>query len=318
MSSARITVLRLLALALLAAGAFVAVYLLAIQTELGQRADRAALAGGRQIPAQAQDAADSVLGIVSIGSLMIVTAALSAIALLRRRPELLLVPATIIGTSLIATELLKDWLLERPDLAATPLKPAENSYPSGHTTIFASIGLAALVVAPPRLRGVAALAAAGLAAAAGVFVVTAGWHRPSDPIGSYLATLTVAAAVLAVFYAWRPSLATRDRTAGPGARSSALARRTELSALGASAALFAGAILFAALRYGPEIDWNRFHLAYLVAIAVIVLVAGLAVGALLRALGTPSRATGANSDTVPARQPARRGREAHVGIGRGI
>jgi hypothetical protein len=313
----RLPALRLAGLALLAALAFVAVYLLGVQTELGQRADEAALAGGRQLPEGAQDAANSVLRTVSIGSLMIATVALSGIALLRRRPELLLLPVAIIGTSLIATELLKHWLLERPDLVLSG-KLGDNSYPSGHTTLFVSIGLAALVVAPPRLRGVAALAAAAIAAAAGVFVVTADWHRPSDPIGSYLATLAVTAAVLAALYAWRPALALRERAPGSAPHPSQLARRIEVAGLAASLTLFGAAVLFAALRYGAEIDVNRFHLAYLLAIAVIVLAAGLTVSLLLRALGPPLRARGANSGTVVARQPARRGREVPAPIGRGL
>lgn len=181
-------VARLIALSALALAGFFAVYLLAVHTEVGQRGDEAALAGVEQVPERAQSAANRMLRTVSIGSLLIATGVLTGIALLRRRPALLLLPAAIIGISLIATEVFKLWLLERPDLVVDS-RIAENSYPSGHTTVFASIGLAFLVVAPPRLRPWAALLAAGLAAASGVFTVTADWHRPSDAVGSYLLTL---------------------------------------------------------------------------------------------------------------------------------
>ena len=70
---------------------------------------------------------------------------------------------------------------------------AGNSYPSGHATVVVEHRprLRSLI-APPRLRTpVGPSGAASVAAAAGVFVVTADWHRPSDAIGSYLLTLAV-------------------------------------------------------------------------------------------------------------------------------
>lgn len=292
---------RLALLAVVVLLAFFAVYVLAVQTELGQRADEAALTGGRDAPPQARDAADSLLRVVSVGSLAIATLALTGLAFLRRRPALLLVPAAVIGVSVVATEVFKLWLFERPDLVIAP-KLEDNSYPSGHTTVFTSIGLAGVVVAPPRLRRTAALLAVTISAAAGVLVVTADWHRPSDPIGSYLLTLAVTAGLLALLYRRRPSLETTERESPPGAP----AART-IEAVGAliAVALFCGASLFASIRYGPDIDWNRFHAAYLFGSAAVTLVAALVVAALLRALGTaptdrPAAASGRDSGSVLA------------------
>lgn len=274
---------RLVVLSLLALVGFLAVYAVAVQTEIGQRADEAALSGGAEVPARAQQAADRMLRIVTIGSLVAAIASLSAVALLRGDARMLLAPVAIVGLSVVATEVMKLWLLGRPDLVADPALQG-NSYPSGHTTVLTSIGLAALVVAPPRLRASAALLAWAMAAGAGVFVLTAEWHRPSDPIGSYLLTLAVTAAVLAV-------LDTRGRALIEGAqgrrhsRPTELARRVEWTAAIAAVGLFVGAVAFATLRYGPEVDWNRANAAFLLASAGIVVAAGLAVGALLRALG---------------------------------
>lgn len=277
---------RLLALSALAALAFGALYLLAVQTGIGQRADEAALTGGRAAPGQAREAADTMLQVVSIGTLAIATAALTGLAVLRRRPAMLLLPAAIVGISLLATEICKNLVFERPDLVlASQLD--DNSYPSGHTTVFASIGLAALVVAPPRLRTAAALLATALAAAAGVLVVTADWHRPSDPIGSYLLTLAVTAGLVALLYSFRPDLADGEHGSSPGATTPAIARRIETIGGLAAVALFAGALLYTAVRYGPDVDWNRFHAAFLLGSAAIVAIAGLTVGALLRALEGP-------------------------------
>lgn len=275
---------RLAVLAALALVAFLGVYAIAVQTEVGQRADEAALTGGREVPDRARSAADRMLSLVSVGFLVAATAGLSALALLRRDPRMLLLPAAIIGLSLIATEILKLWLLNRPELIPDP-KLAGNSYPSGHTTVFTSIGLAGLIVAPPRLRGTVAVLAWAAAAGAGVFVLTAEWHRPSDPIGSYLLTLAVTAAVLAVYFGrgddGAETAEQRRGRAGP----TELARRIEWTAAAAAAALFAAALLIATLRYGPDVDWNRAHAAFLLSAAAIVIAAGLVVGALLRALG---------------------------------
>jgi len=281
----------LVLLSALAFGAFLLVWLLAVQTEIGQRIDQGALAGGRQTPETARDAADNLLRVVSIGSLVAATAALSALAWLRRRPGLLLIPAAVIGLSLFATEAFKHIIFERPDLITDP-KLRANSYPSGHTTVAVAIGLSAVLIAPPRLRTAVGFAAAALAATAGVFVVTADWHRPSDPIGSYLLTLSTAAACMAALRLWIPAQRTRTHRA---VSARAGAARLELSAMLAGAALFVGSLVIASLRYGAEVDWNRFQAAFLLAAAVIVVVAGLAVAALLRALEPGGAADGRRS-----------------------
>jgi hypothetical protein len=280
-------VVRLLVLAAIAFGAFVLVYLLAVQTELGQRSDDAALTGTGVVPERAQGAADKLLRVVSVGSLLAATAVLSVLAWLRRRPGLLLIPAAVIGISLLATELFKYVIFTRPDLGLDPYL-IDNTYPSGHTTVAVSIGLAGVLVAPSHLRPTVALAAFALAAAAGVFVVTADWHRPSDPIGSYLLTLAVAATCMAYLRGRAPAAVTGvHRRAGSLGSGSAL--RLELVALLSGAGLFVGSLVIASLRYGAEVDWNRFHAAFLLAAAVIVVFAGLVVAALLRGLGSVDR-----------------------------
>lgn len=258
---------------------FLLVYALAVLTEPGQRVDEAALAGGRAVPAAAQDAADRLLRAISITSLLAATAALSALAWLRRRPELLLLPVLVVGASLALTELFKLVLLPRPALTADSIL-AGNTYPSGHTTVAASIGLAAVLIAPARIRLTVAFSAATVAAAAGVFVVTADWHRPSDPIGSYLITLAVAAACAAYALDHRRSPSVQAAEGPPGGG----AHRVEIAAIAAAAGLLAGSILLASLRYGAEVDWNRLHAAYLLAAAAIVVFAGASVSALVRAL----------------------------------
>lgn len=273
----------LAALATAAFAAFLLVYLFAVQTEIGRELDESAFEGGRAAPESAEDAADRLLRLVSLGSLIGATAVLSALAWLRRRPGLILVPVAVVGLSLLATELFKHVILPRPDnIAGASI--FDNSYPSGHTTIAVALGMAALLISPPRVRVRVAFAAAALAAAGGLFVVTAEWHRPSDPIGSYLLTLAVTAGWLAW---WR-----RGRRAEPETGSEKIregAAKLEIAALLAGLGLFVGSGLIASLRYGAEVDWNRFNLGYLLAAATIVIVAGLSVAALLRALSSRIR-----------------------------
>lgn len=292
---------RLLWVALAALVAFGAFYVLAVLTEVGQRGDSAALAVSESAPEVTRDSANELLGLVSTGSLLLAGLFLGAVILLRGQPKLVLVPLAIIGTSLVATELLKLWilpgLLPRPDFIVDPLI-TDASFPSGHTSVGASLALAAIVAAPSRLRGLVALAGFALAAGSGVLVVIATWHRPSDAIGSFAITLACTAALLALLYAWRPELVgPRSRGGEPGA---GFARRIEVLAVAAGIGLFALAIVVATLRYGSQIDWSKPDAAFLLSLSGIVAGAGLMVGALMRALGISSpEVTSSERDRPP-------------------
>jgi hypothetical protein len=214
---------------------------------------------------------------------------LGALAWLWRRPWLIVLPAAVVGISLLAAELFKVVILSRPDLFPSSLEG--NSYPSGHTTIATSLGLSVLLIAPERLRGIVAIAAALFAGGVGILVVTADWHRPSDPLGSYALTLAITAAIVAALQAWEPGEMAAARIEGRAPPSATiLARRLEAAAIVTGVLLFAGAVLLAALVYGPDVAWNRPHAAFLGSIAAILVAAGITVSALLRILpATQSR-----------------------------
>jgi len=276
-----------LAIAAVALIAFFAIYGIAVQTRVGQRADEAALVGGRSAPERAQSGASRLLRFISVGSLAAAVIALGALAWLWRRPWLIALPAAIVGISVLATELFKLVILERPDLWHSTL--SGNSYPSGHTAIATSLGLSAVLIAPTRLRGVAALMAALFAGGVGILVVTADWHRPSDPLGSYALTLAVTAGIVAMLHAWGPGEVSDAQVEGPAPPSATvLARRLEVAAMAGGFLLFVGAVLLAALRYGPDVAWNRPHAAFLGAVVAILVAAGITVGALLRILPEPA------------------------------
>lgn len=268
--------------------AFFAIYGLAVRTEVGQHADQAALTGGDSAPQRAKTGANRLLRLISVASIVAGLVGLGVLAWLRRRPWLIALPVVIVGVSLLAAELFKLVILHRPDLWPTPILSG-NTYPSGHTTIAVALGLSALLVAPGRARGLVAVGAALLAGGVGVLVVTADWHRPSDPLGSYALTLAVAAAAVAALEAWQPRYLDPDRDgAWPRASTTTLARRVEAAGIAAGIALFVGAVAFAALRYGPDVGWNRPHAVFLGSVVAILVAAGLSVGALLRAVPEPA------------------------------
>ena len=276
-----------LATALVALAVFFGIYGVAVRTQVGQHADEAALVGGRSAPQRAQSGASRLLRFVSVGSLVAAVLALGALAWLWRRPWLIALPAAIVGISLLATEAFKLVIFQRPDL--WPSTISGNTYPSGHTTIATSLGLSAVLIAPTRWRGWVALAAAAFAGGVGILVVTADWHRPSDPLGSYALCLAIASSLVAALQRWGQRELGAGRVEGRAPPSATvLARRLEATAIATGALLFVGAVLLGALRYGPDVAWNKPHAAFLGAVVAILIAAGITVAAMLRTLLEPA------------------------------
>jgi hypothetical protein len=264
----------------LGAGAAVfALYLLVVRTYWGQRLDEHAFVGHDFFSSRAAQA-DSFLRIVSIGSLLLAIGLVAAVAILRRRPRLALIAAASIGISLITTEVLKLVLLERP-----PLVPSfifDNSYPSGHTTVGMSVAVAAMLVVPRRLLLPTAVGAGLFGSAFGVAVVAAGWHRPSDAVGSFLVVLSVAAACAALSYLFP------DRADLSGSRSSSINLpriRVGTTELGLLAMALGGLGIFAlaALSY-RGIPWTSTGAGFLLSAGAIVVCGMLTTMALATAM----------------------------------
>lgn len=224
-------------LAIAAALAVIAVYLIAIRTRWGQELDERALLGQDVISDLRAAQADRFLRIVSVGTLMIATALVAGVAFLRRRPRMALIAAGSIGLAVVGTQLLKHGILDRPQIITTSLDRGDNTYPSGHTTVGMSVGIAAMLVVPARLRTPTAFAAGAIGAAFGIAVVAAGWHRPSDAIGAYFVCLAAGALGAVAIRLWPdrvPEQRRREIVRGP-VRIGA----TELALLGLAGALVA-------------------------------------------------------------------------------
>ena len=271
--------LPLLALALACAAGVAATYALLVRTHHGQRLDQGAFDGRGLATPGAHDAAQQLLTTISVGTLALATAALMAQALLRRRIGLALVAGAVIGGAVVTTELLKR-LLPRPDLVIDG-RLWENSFPSGHATVAFAVGLAATLVAPRRLRRLVAAVAAVYAAAVGIAVLAAGWHRPSDVAGAYLVAGGWAALV-----ALLDSRAERHAAdaAAAGWPRPAVARRWLVLGVVLLLAGYLAALGIAAAGRVGAVDWSAVDGAFAGACVTIAGLAALLTAALLTAM----------------------------------
>ncbi|WP_414937816.1 phosphatase PAP2 family protein [Amycolatopsis sp. cmx-11-51] len=166
--------------------AFVVTYVLFVHTSAGQLAEngvvRSAQSGRWSTmdwagPLREQDMV-LVLGIAAI--------ILVALASLRRRPGLLVPALSVLVLPLITAQLLKLYVLERPELPDGGYGPAHNSFPSGHVSAAMAILMALAFVLPQRFRpviiGMGGVAVAWVASS----TIALGWHRLSDTAGACL------------------------------------------------------------------------------------------------------------------------------------
>lgn len=200
-------------------------------------------------------------------------------AALRKRVALSLVAGAVIVGAVLTTEVLKHWLLERPDLLAGPLY--RNSFPSGHTTVAFSVGIAATLVVPPWLRRPTAVLAVLYAGAIGVAVIAAGWHRPSDVVGAYLLTVAWAAAVVAFASTRDDQAYMRTEDAWP---EGSVALRYLLGGVALAALGYLAAVAVAFASETGRIGWTVVDAAFLAACASVVAFAAVLMAALLYAL----------------------------------
>ena len=159
----------------LGAAAVVGAYVLAVLDPAGRALDDAVLRAATGLGLRGEGL--TLLEIVGVPTVALAVAVLAGTAIARGRAGRAVgVVALVLGAQLV-TQLLKAGLV-RPDAAE------DNSLPSGHVTLVASLGLALVLVVPRLLRPVAALAAVAVTGVAGVATMVAGWHRPSDVVAA--------------------------------------------------------------------------------------------------------------------------------------
>ncbi|WP_213280698.1 phosphatase PAP2 family protein [Cellulomonas hominis] len=187
-----------LLVALVAAVGIGVVWRVFVGTEHGQAVDQSSLDGAHIGQNRLWELAEPVLDVVSVGFIAAAVVACAVIAFVRRRWGLALVAAAVLAGSNVTTQLLKQGVLDRPQLGHGP---EFNTLPSGHTTAAASVAAAVLLVVPPRARPWAAVLGGAYAGATGVSTLVGQWHRPSDVVAGLLVVLlwgALACAVLAL------------------------------------------------------------------------------------------------------------------------
>jgi membrane-associated phospholipid phosphatase len=214
--------------------AFAAVYLLAVCTPVGQRAENSLVVGYAD-QARVLAVSESVglppltAEYATIGAGI---ALIALVALVRRRWREGGAAVGVVVVSLVGAEALRS-VLPRPDLVHAPSHLTEVSFPSGHVAIAAGLALGAALVASPRTRPyVVAAGALWLAVTAGG-VQALYWHRPSDALGAtLLACACYALATRLLPRAEPPTV--RSSRPGAGSRSRVLrAAALVVAALGA-------------------------------------------------------------------------------------
>jgi membrane-associated phospholipid phosphatase len=139
-----------------------------------------------------------LLRLLSPGLFVLWAVALMAIALARERPRVALAVAAIMGLAPLTAEQLKP-LLAHPHVQIGGVFIGSASWPSGHATAAAALALAAVLVAPGRVRALVSSIGVVFALAVGCALLILAWHMPSDVLGGYLvATFWAALAVAAL------------------------------------------------------------------------------------------------------------------------
>ncbi|OXM54732.1 phosphatase PAP2 family protein [Amycolatopsis alba] len=179
------------------AAAFIVTFVLFVHTTAGQLAENGVVRSAQSGQWSTMDWAGPLRDqdmVLVLGAAWIV---LVVVALLRRKPGLLVPALGVLVLPLIAAQLLKLYVLERPDLPDAGYGPGHNSFPSGHVSAAMAILMALAFVLPQRFRpviiGIGGVAVAWVASS----TVALGWHRLSDTAGACLLGASFACLVAA-------------------------------------------------------------------------------------------------------------------------
>ena len=283
--------------------AFSLVYWFAVQTITGRQLADAALRGALITQPRAESAVEATLDAVTVTALIAAAGSIAVLALIRMRRTSGLVAIGVLLAANVSGQLLKSYILPRPDLGLAESAPATlNSLPSGHTTAAFSIGVAALFVVPALLRWATAIVGIAFSSTVAIATMSAGWHRVEDTLASFFLVTFWALTAGGVLLLAQPGFT-------PAAGRAAGKRRTRpvlvLTTVGLS--LFAALIVAVLVSdHGVrESSIGRFA-AFLAGCLLVVGTAAVTTALVVRAVsrvsdpGTAGTGSGPDTDAPPA------------------
>lgn len=182
-----------------------------VDSATGQRLDNVALHGSEIGRSTLWRAAEPVLEIVNVPFVVLVLGSAAVLAVARRSWTLALQVTLLVGGANLTTQVLKRYVLERPEY----IEAGANSLPSGHTTVAASIAAALVLMVPRQGKPLAALVGAAYAAITGVSTMVGGWHRPADVVAAI--TVVLAWSGVAILFAAEHPPTEKTRTSAGAA-----------------------------------------------------------------------------------------------------
>jgi membrane-associated phospholipid phosphatase len=197
---------------------FAVLYVFFVRTHEGQLIDQLSYDGAdyswRTVTPYTRRLLDALPAISGVTGLILTV----VIALIRRSPVTVIIALGAAAAAAATTQVLKYGILSRPDLGVEGY--ADNSFPSGHTTVAAASALAVFLVSPPRARPAVAAWGTAFTVLAGVSTLANQWHRPSDVIAALLVVAFWGCIAGAVLAAVRPpgSVHATAPRASPGRR----------------------------------------------------------------------------------------------------
>jgi len=165
-----------------------AVYVVGLRTQFGGRIDAALLdrfaaLDGPRVHALAGD----LVRFVDPGPYAVLGAALVVVAVALRRPRQAAVAGLVLAGAGLTSQVLKHMLpAPRPHPSPSASLITDAAWPSGHTTGLVALALCVVLVAPVRLRPLAAAAGGVAALLVPACLLVIGSHYPSDVLGGYL------------------------------------------------------------------------------------------------------------------------------------
>ncbi len=232
-------------------GALGVVYQVTVRTARGRLFADASLRGALLSDPHSGDLVNRVLDLVSIAFLLGAIAVIAVVALVRMRREAGLAAISLIVVANVSAQLLKTYVLERPDLGLSEVAPATlNSLPSGHSTAAFSVLVALMFVVQHRPRVAVAALGVVYASLTALATMAAGWHRAADSVAAFLLVggWAAVAGIVVVLLTEPPPARPAD---------AASRRRMLLSAGGAAGCLVLGLTLLTALAYAGPLRESR-------------------------------------------------------------